>query len=96
MQTTPCQQLTELAATIAGVSHARVFSRDRTLRVCHVRYAVWHILYSSGSYSLPDIARAAGYSSHGAILNGLRQAKQLLATSPSFVRLVSALSKLEL
>jgi len=86
-------QLTSIAATLAGVSHSRVFSRDRSKRVCHVRFAVWHVLYSSGQYSLQDIADAAGYLDHGTISNGLIRARKLLKTSPNFIRLVSELSK---
>jgi chromosomal replication initiation ATPase DnaA len=89
-------QLTSIAAELAGVSHSRVFSRERSKRVCQVRYAVWHTLYATGSYSLQDIADAAGYVDHGTILNGLMRARLLIKKSPGFARLTASLAKLHL
>lgn len=96
MQTIESQtyhRMTGIASDLAGVSHSRVFSRERSKRTCHVRYACWHVLYSSGDYSMQEIADLSGYLDHSTISHGLLRASKLLETSPNFIRLVSELSK---
>ena len=89
--TCPLYQLTSVAATIAGVSHSRVFSRERSTAVCRVRFAVWHIFYHFEGWTLQRIAASAGYNDHSTIFNGLRRTKQIIDTDPDFRRFVRRL-----
>jgi chromosomal replication initiation ATPase DnaA len=80
------------AAHYLNLSHSLASSSCRSQACCMARYAVWHTLRATGMYSLPDLARLAGYRHHGAIINGLYRARILIRKKhPQFTALLTLL-----
>ena len=61
-------------------------SKLRTSEICHPRFAMTAYIRSQYRYSLPQICRMLGLSSHKSILNRLQAHSDLMDTDSDYAR----------
>ena len=84
------QMVVDIACMAFAAERYRVINRHRDTHVEKARFAAYYLLRHEMGLSFPNVGHAVGGRDHTTAMHGVKRAKEMMRTTPGFLRRLQA------